>query len=172
MRTVLTRLYYIPVISIVLDWTRKSTRIPMSIHKILKEQGRHEEELRLVDNVELSVYHMRNLSRTVRSRFKGDMGFVADYLNEGSFENRKQQVIRHGEALSEMMEALTGDRRFTEQMEELGKKQKEKEEVRMCEYIDMLEARGEEKAEIRLSKLIQFLLKEKKYGDIEKATSN
>ncbi len=168
-------------------WPRKSSRRSFSqksfmetlcrnIHKILKEQGRSEEELRLVDNVELSVYHMRNLNRNVRSRFKGDMGFVADYLNEGSFENRKQQVIRHGEALSEMMEALTGDRRFTEQMEELRKKQKEREEVRRCEYIDMLEAkgeaRGEEKAEIRLSKLIQFLLKEKKYGDIEKATSS
>lgn len=114
-----------PVVSIVLDWTRKSTRMPMSIHKILKEQGRSEEELRLVDNVELAVYHMRNLSGTVRSRFKSDMGFVADYLNEGSFENRKQQVIRHGEALSEMMEALTGDRRFTEQMEELRKKRGE-----------------------------------------------
>lgn len=161
-----------PVISIVLDWTRKSTRMPMSIHKILKEQGRSEEELRLVDNVELAVYHMRNLSGTARSRFKSDMGFVADYLNEGSFENRKQQVIRHGEELSEMMEALTGDRRFTEQMEELRMKREGREEGRMCEYIDMLEARGEEKAEIRLSKLIQFLLKEKKYSDIEKATSS
>ena len=88
------------------------------------------------------------------------------------------------EALAEMMEALTGDRKFTEQIEDLIKKQGEREEIRMCEYIDMLEARGEAIGEARgeargeaigetrLSKLIQLLLNEKKYSDIDKATSS
>ena len=38
----------------------------------------------------------------------------------------------------------------------------------MCEYIDMLEAKGEN----RLAKLIQTLLKEKKYSEIEAASGN
>ena len=46
-------------------------------------------------------------------------------------------------ALCAMMEALTGDVRFTEQVEELLEKQRKGEEIIMCEYIDMLEARGE-----------------------------
>lgn len=37
----------------------------------------------------------------------------------------------------------------------------------MCEYIDMLEARGENKGETRLAELIQILLKEKKYNEIQ-----
>lgn len=98
-----------------------------------------------------------------------------DYLNEGNFEKRKQQKIVHGEALCEMMTALTGDVRFMEQAEELLERQEER-EVHMCEYIDMLEARGqakgEEKGEKRLGRLIQLLLKEKRYSDIEEVSGD
>ena len=57
----------------------------------------------------------------------------------------KRQPIRHVEELCAMVEALTGDARFTELMEEPLAKKAEKEEVYMCEYIDMLEARGEKR---------------------------
>ena len=99
-----------------------------------------------------------------------------DYLNEGSFEKRRNQKIIHVEALCEMMEALTGDTRFTDQVEDLLKKQKEGKEIVMCEYIDMLEARGEirgeNRGETRLANLIQTLLKEKKFDDIEAVSGN
>lgn len=101
------------------------------------------EELEEVDDVRLTVYHMRKLPQKVRRRFQSDMGFVVDYLNEGNFESRKGQRIVHAEALCEMMEALTGDTRFTDMAEELSEKQRKGEEIVMCEYIDMLEARGE-----------------------------
>ena len=48
-----------------------------------------------------------------------------------------------------MMEALTKDTRFTDLVEELQRKQENGEEIVMCEYIDMLEARGEERGEER-----------------------
>ncbi len=82
------------------------------------------------------------------------------------------------------MEALTGDTRFTELVEELLERQREGKEIVMCEYIDMLEARGEArgisigerrgeaKGENRLADLIQILLKEKKYGEIETVAGN
>ena len=70
-----------------------------------------------------------------------------------------------------MMEALTGDTRFTELAEEITEKQGEGKEIAMCEYIDMLEARGEargeNKGETRLAQLIQILIEEKKYKEIE-----
>ena len=139
----------------------------MSLHELLRREGVPEEDLELVDDVKLEVYHMNNLSAEVRDRFTSDMGFVVDYLNEGSFERRKNQKIVHVEALCEMMEALTEDTRFTDLVEELLTKQEEEKEVIMCEYIDMLEARGESKGENRLAQLIQILLKEKKYKEIE-----
>lgn len=70
-------------------------------------------------DVHLAVYHMKNLPKETRQKFVSDMGFVVEYLNEGNFEGRRSQKIVHLEALCEMMEAITGDTRFTEQIEEL-----------------------------------------------------
>ena len=61
-----------------------------------------------------------------------------------------------------MMYALTGDSRFTDLVGELLNRQSKEEETLICEYIDMLEAKGIEKGEKRLVALIQVLLKEKK----------
>ncbi len=61
-----------------------------------------------------------------------------------------------------MMYALTGDSRFTDLVGELLNRQSKEEETVICEYIDMLEAKGIEKGEKRLAALIQVLLKEKK----------
>lgn len=150
-----------PVISMVMDWTRKRTRIPLSIHELLAEGGAAGEDIGLAEDVRLSVHHMRNIPKAVRDLFTSDMGFVADYLNEGSFENRREQKIVHGEALCRMMEALTGDGRFTDQIGELMRRQRERGEIVMCEYIDMLEARGEAqgvvKGENRLASLLTSL---------------
>lgn len=177
-----------PVIGMVMDWTRKGARIPLSLHELLKRDGAANEDLEHVDDVKLEICHMNSLPAEVRARFTSDMGFVADYLNEGSFENRRNQKIVHVEALCGMMEALTGDRRFTDQVEELLKKQEEGKEIVMCEYIDMLEARGEARGimigeergeargetigEDRMAKLIQVLLKEKKISEIEAVSRN
>lgn len=57
---------------------------------------------------------------------------------EGRQEIRREQKIVHVEALCGMMEALTGDSRFTDLAGELLKKQKEGKEIAMCEYIDMI----------------------------------
>lgn len=66
------------------------------------------------------------------------------------------------------MEALTEDTRFTELAEELLKEQEEGKEIVMCDYPDMLEAKGES----RLASLIQVLLREKKYSEIEAVAEN
>lgn len=146
-----------PVIGTVLDWTGKRCRIPLSLHRLLAQGGASREDLELVDEMKLAVWHMRNLSREVRNRFVSDLGFVVDYLNEGNFEGRRGQRIRHGKALCEMMEALTGDTRFTDLVEELQDRQEKGEEIVMCEYIDMLEARGVIKGENRLAALLTKL---------------
>lgn len=138
----------------------------------MKEEGTAPEELEQVDDVKLEVYHMRNLPKEIRDRFVSDMGFVVDYLNEGHLENRKEQKIVHVEALCDMMEALTGDTRFTEQVEELLRRQEKGEEVLMCGYIDMLEARGEVRGGLRGRKLGEEIgeTRGKKLGETMLAT--
>ena len=112
---------------------------------------------------------MNSLPPETRKLFVSDMGFVADYLNEGNFRKRKSQQIVHAKELCDMMEALTGDRRFTDLTEELLLRQQERKGVIMCEYIDMLEAKGAAKGEKRLAKLIQLLMKEDRYAELTQA---
>ena len=169
-----------PVIGMALDWTSRHSGIPRSLRRLMESSGTCPEELQLVDDVELALYHMRNLPGKVRERFRSDMGFVVDYLNEGSLEGRKEQRIVHVEALCRMMEAVTGDARFTEQIDRLLERRQKGEDVRMCEYLDMLEARGQERGEKigqkqgenRLARLIANLAKEKKYQEIEEASND
>ena len=152
-----------PVISMVIDWTRKNTHIPLSLHSLLVQNGALQERLKLVDDVKLSVFHMKHLPEEIRNKFTSDIGFVADFLNGKSFENRRKQKIIHIEALCQMMEALTGDARFTISINKMLKMQEEGKEILMCEYIDMLEARGQAKGEIRGENRLASLL-EKLYS--------
>ena len=161
-----------PVIGMVLDWTRRRSGIPRSLRRLMERSGICQEELQLVDDVELALHHMRNLPAEVRDRFRSDMGFVVDYLNEESLERRREQRIVHAEALCGMIEAVPEDARFTEQIDRLLEKRQKGEDVRMCEYLDMLEARGKEQGEKRLARLINNLVKEKKYDEIEAVSSD
>lgn len=173
-----------PVAALLLDWSHKRGRIPLSLKRLLEADGAASEDLRLVDEVNLAVYYMKNLPQDVRRRFTSDMGFVADFLSEGGFERRSNQKILHPQALCEMMHALTGDNRFTDLAGELILRQKQGKEIIMCEYIDLLEKKGEargikkgeargiKKGEKRLALLIQILLEEEKFDDIALATSD
>lgn len=114
---------------------------------MLVQNGVLQERLKLVDDVKLCVFHMKHLPEEIRNKFTSDIGFVADFLNGKSFENRRKQKIIHVEALCQMMEALTGDARFTISINKMLKIQEEGKEILMCEYIDMLEARGQAKGE-------------------------
>lgn len=149
------------VISIVIDWTGKSSRIPRSLHSLLEQDGVPPEIVGQVDDVGLTIYHMNGLPEETRRKFTSDLGFIADYLNEGSFQSRSGQRIRHPTALCRMMEALTHDTRFTGQIKELMEKERKGEKVMMSEYINMLEARGEArgeaKGETKLSSLLEKL---------------
>ena len=161
-----------PVICIVLAWTGKTNRIPLSLHQLLEKNGALSEDIEYVDDAKLMIYRMNNLSEEVRERFVSDVGFVADYLNEGSFDRRKGQRIVHMEALCDMMEALTGDKRFTEMAEKFVERQQKGEVIIMCEYIDALEAKGEKKGEAKLASLLEKLYDLGRREEAEQAVRN
>ena len=146
------------VIDIVIAWTGRTNRIPQSLSDLLGKNGVPAEELRLIDDIRVKIYRMNNLCPDIRKRFVSDIGFVADYLNEGSFERRSDQKIIHLEALCDMMEAVTGDRRFREEAEKLLDKQQGEEKIMMCEYINLLEARGEKRGEKKGEAKLTLLL--------------
>lgn len=160
------------VIGIVIAWTGKSNRIPLSLHKLLVQNGVPMEEVKLIDDAEVAVFRMNNLSPEIRKRFVSDMGFVADYLNDGNFESRREQKIIHLEALCDMMEALTGDSRFREQMEKLLEKEQKEGKIMMCEYINELEANGEKKGEAKLTSLLEKLYDLGREEDAKQAVRN
>ena len=100
------------------------------------------------------------------------VSIVADYLNEGNFDRRKGQRIVHMEALCDMMEALTGDTRFTEMAEKFVERQQKGEVIIMCEYIDALEAKGEKKGEAKLASLLEKLYDLGRREEAEQAVRN
>lgn len=55
--------------------------------------GASQDELALVGDTELAVYHMQQLPEEVRKKFTSDVGFVADYLNVGGFEGRSSSGL-------------------------------------------------------------------------------
>lgn len=156
------------VIAIVLAWTGKTCRIPLNLHALLLKNGVPQKHLEQIDDGKLAVYHINNLSPEIRSRFTSDMGFVADYLNEGNFDRRRQQKIIHLEALCDLMETLTGDTRFTELTKQFLEHNQKGENVMMCEYLNQLEEQGE----ITLSSLLEKLYDLGRKEDVELAVRN
>lgn len=79
-----------------------------------------------------------------------------------------------------MMEALTGDTRFTEQAEKLLEKEQKEGKIMMCEYINELEARGEargeangeKKGEAKLTSLLEKLYDLGRDEDAKQAVRN
>ena len=173
-----TPVYGVTIIVIV--WTGKSSRIPQSLHTLLLNNGVPQKHLEMIDDAKLTVYHMNNLSPETRSLFTSDLGFVADYLNEGNFDSRREQEILHLDALCDLMEALTGDTRFTELANEFWTKHQNGDAVMACEYLDLLEARGEKLGEKRgeingetnLSSLLEKLFDLGRSQDVELAVRN
>lgn len=104
--------------------------------------------------VSVSFRHFEDGRGVVNGR-KGHTGkgSAVDYLNEGSFERRKNQKIVHAEALCEMMEALTKDTRFTDMIAKVRSRQEKGGAIIMCEYLDMLEEKGEKRLASLLEKL-------------------
>ena len=66
----------------------------------------------------------------------------------------------------------TEDSRFTDRMGGMLKKQEGGREVKMCEYIDMLEARGKEKGENMLAALLTRLYALGREGDVKLVLEN
>ena len=119
-----------------------------SIYEVLGD-NLDERLKKIVHDYPINLYEIAFLSREQIDRFKSDFWFLADYLyqmrTDGDYVPSEKQ-LRHVRAVLNMLEAVTGDTRFTEYVDEL---EQMKEGVTMCEVLDRVENKGVAKGEER-----------------------
>ena len=157
-----------PFIGLMLYWGKHRRRAPRSLKQLFEKSGTLEKKQFYIDNIKLHIYEMTHLPKKVRNRFRSDMRIVVDYLAEGKFYVPTRQKIVHLEALLMLLEALTGDERYEEIMEDLRAEEKVKGGITMCELIDKYEKKGEK----RMAKLIKKLVKKNRIDDLLKASED
>lgn len=131
-----------PVIGLVLNWGKHRWQAPRSLKEIFRKAGKLGRSERVIDDLQLRIYDMRYLPPEVRQRFTSDMRIIVDYLAEGENYQCTDQPILHIEAVCRLLEALTGDIRYTDIMNELLELQKRGGQVTMCPLLDKYENRG------------------------------
>lgn len=134
-----------PVITIVLNFTYKKWKAPLSVKDFLKcpnELGAS------VSGYNIKVINVAYLPKKIRNRFKSDFKIIADFFTEkrktGKF-TPTNIAIKHEIAVLNMLKIFTGDKRY-EEIEYSIKARKEKGEViTMCTFVDEWENKGMQK---------------------------
>ncbi len=135
-----------PVVTIVLNFSDKRWRKPKSLHKLMNIT----EELEpYVQDYRIEVFDIAYLEDKVIEQFTSDFKVVARFFKEKrlrhqeSFLEKDTTVIKHVEAVMELLKVFTGDTRYTELYQERLKERVERgEEIKMCEVIDKYIERG------------------------------
>lgn len=134
-----------PYIGIVLYWGKRKWHAPRSLHQLFQANELTRKQQDFTDDIRLQVYEMAHLPQDVRERFHSDMRIVVDYLAEGKNYVPTKQKIVHLRELLLLLQALTGDDRYTEIIPVMEQAERERGEVNMCELLDKYERRGIEK---------------------------
>ena len=129
-----------PVISIVLNWGTKPWNGARSIRELLAFSVPEEAEDYLDKNV-IHVFDMRYLEQQVREQFEGDMRIILDYLSDRGSLMRRNQKPRNPEEVMRMLYALSGDRRYLENITFMGAEGGRK----MCDLLDEMMEKGMKK---------------------------
>ena len=141
-----------PVITIVLYWGDEEWTRPLHLHDMLEFPSDIEKQIKpFVADYPVNLIQMTRLSAEVRERFTSDFEILADYFamkNEPEklkeFMKNKRKVIRHTEEFLDVMNTITGDKRY-QQIEKQLIGKIDKEEVTMCTLLDLCENTGIEK---------------------------
>ena len=122
------------VIMLVLNWGERVWGSVTDLHKFLSNKDYPDELKQYMDNHVLHIFNMHHLPLEIRKRFRSDMRIVVEYLAEQEHYKPTTQEIKHLDAFLFMMQALTGDNRFEEILENM--EDREKGGITMCELID------------------------------------
>ena len=181
LRQVPSKKWY-PVISIVLYFGEKPWKYLENLVDCF-EPALPENEItdvlkHYIQDYKIHVFDIPRLKPEEVKRFKSDFRIVAEHFTHAYTDEAyvpEEAVITHVDEFLKLMKVLTGDNRYEEVARTLTEEEKE-DGLMSCRVLDYREARGEARGitlgEARLSKLISELLKQKKYDEIEKVTSD
>ena len=129
-----------PVISMVLNWGEKPWSSATSVRELIAYPVLEDAE-EYLDHNKMHVFDMRFLKKEVRERFEGDVRVVLDYLSDRESLKTRNQKLRNPEEVLRMLYALSGDKRYLENIQFM----EDGEEKSMCDLLDEAEMRGIQK---------------------------
>ena len=89
----------------------------------------------------MHVFDMRFLRKEVRERFEGDVRVVLDYLSDRESLKTRNQKLRNPEEVLRMLYALSGDKRYLENIQFM----EDRKGISMCDLLDEAEMKGMQK---------------------------
>lgn len=131
-----------PIITLVLYWGNTAWSSSSDLYNFFRRKKIHRMAVKYIDNVRVHVYSMRCLPREIRQRFKSDMRVVLDYLAEGEQYIPTDQEIVNLEATMRMLNALTGEENFINNLEQMKKQQEKEGRITMGYAMSMFVERG------------------------------
>lgn len=143
----------LPVVTCVLYYGIQPWDKPLTLLDVL-DIPEHEREFwkEMVGDYKIHVIFLVKQPKEVREQYKSDFRIVADYL--AYYDDEKQlleewrknnQALIHPEQLLDMLEAISGDRKIHNIKEKFLINGKQKEEINMTSFIDMIEQDGMQK---------------------------
>lgn len=133
-----------PAITLVLYWGDTAWHSSPDLHRFFRGKRIHRTARKYIDNICLHMYSMRCLPLEVRQRFRSDMRIVVDYLAEGEKYRPTDQEIVDPEATMRMLNALTGELVFLDNIKLLQEQQEKGGKITMGYAMSMLLERGRE----------------------------
>lgn len=138
-----------PVVTLVLYFGEKPWKEPRTLSECFEVEIDPRLQT-LVSDYRANIIDVPRLTAETVALCKSDFKYVIDWVIHTA-DNAKDHdftdgVITNGDEFVKLMVALTGDKRFASAYNEITEN-KGKEEIRMCELINKLEARGEARGE-------------------------
>ena len=137
-----------PVITLVLYFGEGRWTGPKDLHSRLEIPA---EVKPYVSNYEINVFEMGYLTKEQVDRFRSDFKVVAEYfmhLIQRTEYQSESQELQHADDVLDMLEVMTGDKRFERMQEEARRKREEGKPIMKNWILDEAEERGEARGEI------------------------
>lgn len=171
-----------PVISIVLYFGKYPWKYPKNLvdcfHPALPEDRIASVLKDYIQDYKIHVFDIPRLTEEEVGRFRSDFRIVAEYFTHIYTDTEyvpEDAIITHVDEFLKLMKVLTGDNRYEEIARSVTVEEKE-DGIMACRLLDAREARGEARGitlgETRMGNLVNLLLQEKRYEEIEKVTTD
>lgn len=127
----------VPVITIVLNFSKTEWSSPLSLKDILQMPKEMEA---FVQDYKIHVFNIAHLSKEIRNQFTSDFKIVADYFSEKEDPDYQPgtEEIQHVEAVLSLLRVFTDDKRYDSIKEDVIDNTLRGERITMCTFVDRM----------------------------------